>query len=59
MDGLLTIKPDFNSYWWDMHMKYTNKSNMMHKQQKKPDRTFRINPAWNRAFSGREEYNEN
>ena len=57
MDGLLTIKPDFNSYWWDMHMKYTNKSKATHKQ-KKPDRTFQINPAWNRAFSGREEYED-
>ena len=52
MDGLLTIKPDFNSYWLDMHMKYTNKSNATHKQ-KKPDRTFRINPLWCKAFAGR------
>ena len=57
MDGLLTIKPDFNSSWLDMHMKYTNKSNATHKQ-KKPDRTFRINPLWCKAFAGREEYED-
>ena len=54
MDGLGTVQHNFHSHFMDMHMKHTNEYNKTHKT-KKPDRTFRINPLWSKAFSGREE----
>lgn len=59
MDGLLTVKPDPRSWWLDEHLARSRKYNKEHPYAVSPcyrDKTFRINPKWNRCYAGREEY---
>lgn len=59
MDGMLTVKHDFNSWWYDDHLKRSRKHHKEHPYTVSPcyaDKTFRINPKWHRCFTGREEY---
>lgn len=59
MDGLLTVKHDFNSWFIEDHLARSRKYNKEHPYTVSPcyrDKTFRINPKWNKAYAGREEY---
>ena len=55
MNNLGTVIHDYSSRFMEMHLKYANESNKRNKPQKR-DKTFRVNPKWHRAFTGRSEY---
>ena len=52
MDGLLTVKHDFTSWFIDEHLARSRKYNKEHPYAVSPcyrDKTLRINPKWNKA----------